>query len=107
VRRRAVSFLEGEERWVEIIKNFITAVSHQEQMVKHDFPYVSFTAALGAFCVFLMAGLALDDHILIIFGGVCLGLVLIASIVYMINWLAVRNMSRDSMRTATSLPSGV
>jgi hypothetical protein len=46
---------------------------------RHDFSYVLFRAALGAFGVFLIIGIDLDDHILIMLGGVCLGLVLIAS----------------------------
>jgi hypothetical protein len=54
-------------------------------MDKHDFSYVLFSAALGAFGVFLVAGLALEDRILIMFAGVCLGLALIASIIYMIH----------------------
>jgi hypothetical protein len=54
-------------------------------MDKHDFPYVLFNAALGALGVFLIAGIALKDRILIFFGGVCLALALIASIVYMIH----------------------
>ena len=54
-------------------------------MDKHDFSYVLFSAALGALGVFLTAGIALKDGILIIFGGVCLALALIASIVYMIH----------------------
>ena len=54
-------------------------------MDKHDFSYVLFRAALGAFGVFMVAGIALDDHILITFGGVCLGLALVASIIYMIH----------------------
>jgi hypothetical protein len=41
-------------------------------MDKHDFSYVLFSAALGAFGVFLMAGIALKDRILILFSGVCL-----------------------------------
>ena len=52
-------------------------------MDKHDFSYVLFTAASGAFGVFLIAGIALEDRILIMFGD--LGLVLIASVVYMIH----------------------
>jgi hypothetical protein len=54
-------------------------------MDKHDFSYVLFSAALGALGVFLIAGIALKDRILIIFGGVCLVLALIASLVYMIH----------------------
>jgi hypothetical protein len=54
-------------------------------MAKHDFSYVLFSAALGALGVFLIAGIALQDRILIMFGGVCLGLALIASIAYMIH----------------------
>jgi hypothetical protein len=53
-------------------------------MDKHDFSYVLFSAALGAFGVFLIAAMVLEDRILIMFAGVCLGLVLIASIVYMV-----------------------
>jgi hypothetical protein len=51
-------------------------------MDKHDFSYVLFSAASGALGVFLIAGLALEDRVLLIFSGVCLGLALIASIVY-------------------------
>jgi hypothetical protein len=54
-------------------------------MDKHDFSYVLFSAALGAFGVFLIAGIALKDRTLIMFGAVCLGLVSIASIVYVIH----------------------
>jgi hypothetical protein len=54
-------------------------------MDKHDFSYVLFSAALGAFGVFLIAGIALQDRVLFMFGGVCLGLALIASIVYLIH----------------------
>jgi hypothetical protein len=54
-------------------------------MDKHDFSYVLFSAALGALGVFLIAGLALEDRVLLIFSGLCLGLALIASIVYMIH----------------------
>jgi hypothetical protein len=54
-------------------------------MDKHDSSYVLFSAALGALGVFLIAGIALKDCILIIFAGVCLALALIASIVYMIH----------------------
>jgi hypothetical protein len=54
-------------------------------MDKHDFSYVLFSAAVGAFGVFLITGTALEDSILIMFGGVCLGLALVASIVYMIH----------------------
>jgi hypothetical protein len=54
-------------------------------MDKHDFSYVLFSAASGALGVFLVAGIALEDHILIMFAGVCLGLALIASIIYMID----------------------
>ena len=54
-------------------------------MDKHDFSYVLFTAAFGAFGVFLIVGLALEDRVLLIFSGLCLGLALIASIVYMIH----------------------
>jgi hypothetical protein len=54
-------------------------------MDKHDFSYVLFSAALGALVVFLIAGLALEDRVLLIFSGLCLGLGLIASIVYMIH----------------------
>jgi hypothetical protein len=42
---------------------------------RHDFSYVLFRAALGAFGVFLIIGIDLDDHILIMLGGVCMGLV--------------------------------
>ena len=38
-------------------------------MDKHDFSYVLFSAALGAFGVFLITGIALKDRILMIFGG--------------------------------------
>jgi predicted membrane channel-forming protein YqfA (hemolysin III family) len=54
-------------------------------MDKHDFSYVLFSAALGAFGVFLIAAMVLEDRILMIIGGVCLGLMLVASIVYMIH----------------------
>ncbi len=54
-------------------------------MDKHDFSYVLFTAALGALGVFLIAGLALEDRVLLIFSGLCLGLALIASIVYAVH----------------------
>ena len=54
-------------------------------MDKHDFSYVLFTAALGALGVFLIAGLALEDQVLLIFSGLCLGLALIASIVYAVH----------------------
>ena len=54
-------------------------------MDKHDFGHVLFSAASGAFAVFLIAGIALKDRILILFGGVCLGLALIASIIYMVH----------------------
>jgi hypothetical protein len=68
------------------IKNFVTAVSQKtKQMDKHDFSYVLFSAASGALGVFLVAGIALEDRILIMFAGICLGLALIASIVYMIH----------------------
>jgi hypothetical protein len=52
---------------------------------KHDFSYVLFRAALGAFGVLLIIGIDLDDHIIML-GGACLGLVLIASIVYRIHF---------------------
>jgi hypothetical protein len=52
---------------------------------KHDFSYVLFRAALGAFGVLLIIGIDLDDH-MIMLGGACLGLVLIASIVYRISF---------------------
>lgn len=54
-------------------------------MDKHDFSYVLFRAALGALGVFLITGIALEDRILIMLGGVCLGLALVASIIYMID----------------------
>ena len=54
-------------------------------MDKHDFSYVLCSAASGGLGVFLVAGIALEDRILIMFAGVCLGLALIASIVYMIH----------------------
>jgi hypothetical protein len=54
-------------------------------MDKHDFSYVLFSAALGALGVFLIAGLALEDRVLLIFSSLCLGLVLIASIVYAVH----------------------
>jgi hypothetical protein len=54
-------------------------------MDKHDFSYVLFRAGFGAFGVFLVAGIALKDRILILFGGICLGLVLIASIIYIVH----------------------
>ena len=54
-------------------------------MDKHDLPYVLFNAALGALGVFLVAGIALEDRVLLVFSGLCLGLVLIASIVYMVH----------------------
>jgi hypothetical protein len=38
-------------------------------MDKHDFSYVLFSAALGALGVFLIAGLALEDRVLLIFSG--------------------------------------
>ncbi len=72
-----------KERWA--IKELHYGGEPPKQMDKHDFSYVLFSAALGALGVFLIAGLALKDRILIIFGGVCLGLALIASIVYMIH----------------------
>ena len=65
-------------------KNFIRAVSHKT-VDKHDFPYVLFNAALGASGVFLIAGIALEDRVLLVFSGLCLGLVLIASIIYMVH----------------------
>jgi hypothetical protein len=61
------------------------AVEPLKRMDKHDFSYVLFSAALGALGVFLIAGLALEDQVLLIFSGLCLGLALIASIVYMIH----------------------
>ena len=54
-------------------------------MDKHDFSYVLFSAALGALGVFLIAGLALEDRVLLIFSGLCLGLALIASINYVLH----------------------
>lgn len=54
-------------------------------MDKNDLSYVLFSGALGALGVFLIAGIALNDRILIIFGGVCLALALLASILYMIH----------------------
>jgi hypothetical protein len=54
-------------------------------MDKHDFSYVLFSAAMGALGVFLVAGIALSDRILIMFGGVCFGLALVASILYVID----------------------
>jgi hypothetical protein len=51
------------------------------KMDKHDFSKVLFSAALGAFGVFLIAGIALKDRILVMFGGICLALALIACIV--------------------------
>ena len=54
-------------------------------MDKHDLSYVLFSAALGAFVVFLISGIALEDRILIVFGGICLGLAFIASILYVIH----------------------
>jgi hypothetical protein len=54
-------------------------------MDKHDLNYVLFNAAVGAMGLFLIAGIALNDRILILFGGVCLGLALIVSILYMIH----------------------
>ena len=54
-------------------------------MDKHDFSYVLFSAAIGALGVFLIAGIVLNDRILIMFGGICLGLALFASITYMIH----------------------
>ena len=60
-------------------KNFIRAVSHKT-VDKHDFPYLLFSAALGALAVFLVAGIALEDRVLLVFSGLCLGLALIASI---------------------------
>ena len=54
-------------------------------MDKHDFSYVLFSAALGASGVFLLVGIALKDRVLILFGGVCLGLALVASIIYVIH----------------------
>jgi hypothetical protein len=54
-------------------------------MDKNDFSYVLFSAALGALGVFLIAGLALEDRVLLIFSGLCLGLVLIASILYAVH----------------------
>jgi hypothetical protein len=60
----------------------ISVVSDLRIMDKHDFSYLLFTAALGALGVFLIAGLALEDRVLLIFSGLCLGLALIASIVH-------------------------
>jgi hypothetical protein len=55
-------------------------------MDKHDFSFVLFRAALGAFGVFLIAGIALEDQVLFIFSGVCIGSALIAPIIYMIDF---------------------
>jgi hypothetical protein len=69
----------------EILKELCYGGEPLKQMDKHDFSYVLFSAASGALGVFLVAGIALEDRILIMFAGVCLGLALIAAIVYMIH----------------------
>jgi hypothetical protein len=69
----------------EILKELCYGGEPLKQMDKHDFSYVLFSAASGALGVFLVAGIALEDRILIMFAGICLGLALIASIVYMIH----------------------
>jgi hypothetical protein len=74
----------GEERWVGILRTYYGG-EPLKQMDKHDFSYVLFRAALGAFGVFLITGIGLKDRILIMLGGVCLGLALVASIIYMIH----------------------
>ena len=73
-------------------------------MDKHDFSYVLFSAASGAFGVFLIAGIALKDRILIMFGGVCLGLVLIAS--YCLHRSSRSRSDRKSYGTSRVLDQG-
>jgi hypothetical protein len=70
-------------RWLS--KELHYGVEPLRQMDKHDFSYVLFSAAMGALGVFLVAGIALRDRILIMFGGVCFGLALVASILYVID----------------------
>jgi hypothetical protein len=69
----------------EILKEPCYGSEPLKQMDKHDFSYVLFSAASGALGVFLVAGIALEDRILIMFAGVCVGLALIAAIIYMID----------------------
>jgi hypothetical protein len=76
-------------------------------MDKHDLPYVLFNAALGALGVFLVAGIALEDRVLLVFSGVCLGLALIASIIYMIHLARGPKYEPRLNKVATLFPSGV
>ena len=71
---------------------------------RHDFSYFLFRAALGAFGVFLIIGIDLDDHILIMLGGVCLGLVLIAS--YCLHRSSRSRSDRKSYGTSRVLDQG-